>query len=62
MFRNIESLCCVPGTTTALKVNFNSKLNILIENKIREVGVKGKGIRRSGQKYNLPTTKYILGM
>ena len=60
MFRNIESLCCVPGTNTALEVNFNSKLNI--ENKIREVGVKGKGIRRSGQKYNLPTTKYILGM
>ena len=27
MYRNIKSLCCVPGTTIVLQVNYTSKTN-----------------------------------
>ena len=47
VYRNIESLCCVTGTTIVLQVNYTSKTNKLIEKEIRFVVPVGGG-RREG--------------
>ena len=43
MYRNIKPLCYVPGTDTAMKVNYTLKTNKLIEKEIRPVVTRGWG-------------------
>ena len=44
MYRNIESLCCIPGTDIVLRIKYNSKAtNNLMEKEIRFVVVGDGG-------------------
>ena len=45
MYRDIESLCCVPGTNIVLQVNYTSKTNKFIEKEIRFVAIRDEGSR-----------------
>ena len=43
MSRNIQSLCCAPGTHIVLKVNYTSEANKPTEKEIRFVVTRGRG-------------------
>ena len=43
MYRNIDSLCCVPGTDIVSQVNYTSKRNKLTEKEIGFVVTRGGG-------------------
>ena len=62
MYRNIESLCCVPETNIVLQVSYISRTNKLIEKEIRFVVTKGGGgVRGNWMKivkgYKLPVKR-----
>ena len=62
VYRNIESLCCIPGSNMVLQVNYASKTNKFIEKEIRFVaarsGVRENGkLNESSQKYKLPVVR-----
>ena len=45
MHRNMESLCCIPGTNTVLQVNYTSKSKLIEKDLwLPEAGVGGGGI------------------
>ena len=59
MYRDIESLCCVPGTNIVLQVNYTSK-NKQIHRKIKFVVMRGwiEGkLHDSDQKVQTPSSK-----
>ena len=59
MYRNIQSLRCVPGTNIVVYINYTSKTNKLIEKEIRFVVTRGGEANwmKAVKRYKLPVIK-----
>ena len=63
MYRNIESLCCVPGTNIVLQISYTSKTNKQTHRKRDEIcgyqrwGMGEEELDEGSNRYSLPVTR-----